>query len=326
MVHPFFAVKRAWAIPLAGSRYVTGHTEVSQARRREEGAPRASEAGEQVALITGANAGIGLALARNLLSTGWQVIAVNRSAFPGDDALLTDAVGTGRLRVYTADLTDFDALRAVLDELKAREARIDVLFNNAGGSFPTLAFSKQGREVHYELQTVAPYVLLMELRALLHRGELKTVINTSTAVFLRTRTFDPGALERPSNFRMLLGPYSTTKLALSLWTRELAPELAAEGIRLLSVDPGGNNTQRAGRPSGLPFWLRPIVTLFFPPPTKGASLLYDAALGNARRAPPGAYLVQGRAITLGFHAQGRAVLDQVRAIHAREFPARAPRA
>ncbi|MCP3162332.1 SDR family NAD(P)-dependent oxidoreductase [Myxococcus qinghaiensis] len=305
---------------------MTGHTEVSEARRREEGVPRASEAGEQVALVTGANAGIGLALTRNLLSTGWQVIAVNRSAFPEEDALLKDAVGTGRLRVYTADLTDFDALRAVLGELKGREARIDVLFNNAGGSFPTLAFSKQGREVHYELQTVAPYVLLMELRELLHRGALKTVINTSSAVFLRTKTFDPGALERPSNFRMLLGPYSTTKLALSLWTRELAPQLAAEGIRLLSVDPGGNNTQRAGRPSGLPFWLRPIVTLFFPPPTKGASLLYDAALGNARREPPGAYLVQGKATELGFQTQGRAVLDQVRAIHAREFPARSPRA
>ncbi|MFD2876985.1 hypothetical protein ACFTAO_14975 [Paenibacillus rhizoplanae] len=61
------------------------------------------------------------------------------------------------------------------------------------------------------------------------------------------RRFDPATLERPAKFAKLTGPYADTKLALSLWTAELAPALAAEGIMIRSADPGGNNTMRSGK-------------------------------------------------------------------------------
>lgn len=281
-----------------------------------------TEGQTRTALITGASSGIGLELTRRLLSEGWEVIALIRSGFPEDDALLRDSLGRKQLRVYNAELTDFGGLKRALEQLKAKEEKIDLLFNNAGGSLAQLGFSPQGRELHFELQTVVPYILFRELKEHLLRGRFKTVINTSTGAFRFTRHFDAGTLERPTTFKKLLGPYATTKLALSLWTREVAPQAAAEGLRLLSVDPGGNNTLRKGTGSGLPLIPKLLMKFFFPPPTRGASLLYEAAT-NGREIPSGAYLSEGKVAELKFTSQGRKILEKVSAIYEREFQAEA---
>lgn len=274
---------------------------------------------EHVALITGASAGIGLELTRRLLSENWQVVALNRSDFPGDDQNLQNAVHSGSLRVYTTeDLSDYVSLRRTLEEIKSKEQRIDILFNNAGGSFSQLSYSKQGREMHYELLTVVPYIILMELKGLLEQGDLKTVINTSSAAFNFTKTFSLEILERPKTFRKLIGPYATSKLALSLWTQAIAPQLAKEEMMIRSVDPGGNNTLRKGKPSGIPLVVKALMQLFFPPPAHGADMLYEGALG-AHRNKTGVYLVKGQVSKLKFSDQAQKVLQRIQQIYEAEF-------
>ncbi|MNO28217.1 Fatty acyl-CoA reductase [compost metagenome] len=272
------------------------------------------------ALITGANNGIGLELTRKMLAEGWQILALVRSGFPTDDTLITGAVKSKQLRIYTADLSDFTALRRALNEIKAKEQKIDLLFNNAGGSFPELRNSKQGREMHFELQTVVPYIITMELKELLQQGELKTVVNTSSNAFMTMKQFDPDTLEHPTEFKKLFGPYAASKLALSLWTRELAPQLASEGIIIRSADPGGNNTIRSGKKSGLPFWLKPVIKLFFPHPSHGAGLLYNAALGQHSKLP-GVFLIKDQVTELKFAVHSSKVLSKVQTIYEQEFAA-----
>lgn len=274
---------------------------------------------QMIALITGASAGIGLKLTRKLLSEDWQVIALNRSDFPPDDERIQTALKLGRLRIYkTTDLADYASLMRALEEIKGKEQRIDILFNNAGGSFPELSYSKQGREQHYELLTVVPYIILMELMELINRGHLKTVINTSSSAQKWTREFTIEILERPKNFRKLLGPYATSKLALSLWTQAIAPELAKDDIKIRSVDPGGNNTLRKGKKSGLPLLVAVMMRLFFSPPTHGANKLYEGALGE-HRDKTGVFLVKDRVAELKFQDQARNVLQRVNAIYEHEF-------
>lgn len=274
---------------------------------------------EHVALITGASAGIGLELTRRLLSENWQVVALNRSGFPEDDQNLQNAVHSGSLRIYkTEDLSDYVSLRHTLEEIKSKEQRIDILFNNAGGSFSQLSYSKQGREMHYELLTVVPYIILMEMKGLLKKGELKTVINTSSTAFHFTKAFSMEILERPKTFRKLIGPYATSKLALSLWTQAIAPQLAKEEIMIRSVDPGGNNTLRKGKPSGIPLVVKALMQLFFPPPAHGAGKLYEGALGDHQN-KTGVYLVKGQVSKLKFSNQSQNVLQRIRWIYEDEF-------
>lgn len=272
----------------------------------------------ETALITGSNNGIGLALTRKLLAEGWQVIAMVRSDFAEEDGSLQHAIRDGKLRVYKADLTAFSQLKHALNKIKEKETHIDVLFNNAGGSLSGIFYSKQGRELHFELQTVAPYIIFMELKELLQKGSRKTVVNTSTNAFASLKAFRADALEQPESFKKLFGPYAATKLALSLWTHALAPLAAPDGIVIRSADPGGNNTIRKGNSTGLPFYIRPIMKLFFASPDKGASLLYDAAVGH-HGGLSGVYVTKGKVAKLKFVEQAPLVLEKVQAIYEREF-------
>ncbi|GGD97495.1 SDR family NAD(P)-dependent oxidoreductase [Paenibacillus nasutitermitis] len=274
---------------------------------------------ENIALITGASAGIGLELTRKLLSEDWQVVALNRSDFPTDDMRIQEAVKSGWLRIYkTADLADYASLRRALEEIKEKEQRIDILFNNAGGSFSELSFSKQGREKHYELLTVVPYIILMELKELIISGRLKTVINTSSSALKFTKEFNIEILEHPQTFRKLLGPYATSKLALSLWTHAIASQLAKDDIKIRSVDPGSNNTLRKGKKSGLPLLVIPLMKLFFSPPTHGAGKLYEGALGEHHN-ETGVFLLKGQVTEIKFKDQARNILERVNMIYEHEF-------
>ncbi|MBB6731725.1 SDR family NAD(P)-dependent oxidoreductase [Cohnella zeiphila] len=274
----------------------------------------------RVALVTGATNGIGYELTRKLLADDWEVAALIRSEFRRDDPLVRDSLARGRLRTYRAELTDFQSLRNALERIKTEERSLDTLFNNAGGSFPKLDYSKQGRELHFELHAVVSYIIFMELKELLRNGTMRTVINTSSSALKMVRRFNPDKLERPDTFKKLLGPYATSKLALSLWTSELAPSLSADGIRMLSVDPGGNNTIRKDKNSGLPLIAKMMMKLVFPPPTHGASLLYQAA-AEANRTPSGSFLLKNRPYELPFAQHGRKVLELVRTIYEKEYAA-----
>lgn len=272
----------------------------------------------RTALITGANNGIGLELTRRLLTEGWHVAALIRSAFSNDDEITGSAIREGRLRVYTAELTDFTQLAAALQNIQTNETAIDVLFNNAGGSLPELRFSPQGREMHYELQTVVPYVVYRELKELLMRGSLKTVIGTSSNAFNYTKVFDADNLARPQRFKQLTGAYADTKLAMSLWTQALAPTEAEDGILLRSADPGPNNTIRKGKKSGLPFPVNYLMRFFFAPPTQGAGRLYDAAFGQYKK-ETGTLIDKKGIVKLKFADQAERVLENVDRIYRKEF-------
>ncbi|MDQ8737344.1 hypothetical protein [Paenibacillus sp. LHD-38] len=129
-------------------------------------------------------------------------------------------------------------------------------------------------------------------------------------------------LERPNEFTKLYAPCAATKLALSLWSYEIASKVAGEGLKILSVDPGANNTIRKGKRSGIPFYLKPIIKLFFPQPSKGAALLYDADM-LTNKAVSGSFLVNGRVTELKFIEQSRKVLEKVSSIYMKEFSAAA---
>ncbi|WP_458126186.1 SDR family NAD(P)-dependent oxidoreductase [Paenibacillus sp. Z3-2] len=272
----------------------------------------------RTALITGSTSGIGLELTRKLLAEHWQVIGLNRSTFPTDDTDIQNALRSGQLRLVQANLTNYDSLRTALDQIKSDTDSIDVLFNNAGGSAAELRFSDQGHEMHFELQTVVPYIIYMDLVDLLLKGQMKTVVNTSTTAFNMVKQFDLNTLERPTEFKKLFGPYAISKLGLSLWTREVAKSAKADGIQLLSVDPGGNNTLRGNKTSGLPFYIKPIMKWFFPHPSHGASLLYNGAFSSTRH-ESGTFLVKNKATALRFTEQGPAVLHRVNEIYEQRF-------
>ncbi|MCM3213689.1 SDR family NAD(P)-dependent oxidoreductase [Niallia taxi] len=152
----------------------------------------------KTALVTGANSGIGLELTKKLIENGWEVAALIRSEFPQEELNIHQKIRHGSIRIYRADLSDFAKIKSALMQIKEKEVKLDALFNNAGGSFPSLLFSPQGRELHYEIQTVVPYIITMELLDLLKKGEHGIVIQTSSNAFKMKKSFVAEELSNPS--------------------------------------------------------------------------------------------------------------------------------
>ena len=92
----------------------------------------------KVAMVTGAGSGIGRACALALLEAGYHVVLAGRRADAlNETATLTGALGANTLAVPT-DATDPAAVKVLFDATHARFGRLDVLFNNAGTSAPTI--------------------------------------------------------------------------------------------------------------------------------------------------------------------------------------------
>ncbi|MGG0737561.1 SDR family NAD(P)-dependent oxidoreductase [Niallia taxi] len=271
----------------------------------------------KTALVTGANSGIGLELTKKLIENGWEVAALIRSEFPQEELNIHQKIRHGSIRIYRADLSDFAKIKSTLMQIKKKEAKLDALFNNAGGSFPSLLFSPQGRELHYEIQTVVPYIITMELLDLLKKGEHGIVIQTSSNAFKMNKSFVPEELANPSKFQKLIGPYATTKLAITLWTHALAPKLRSEGITIVSIDPGNNNTMRKGRNGGLPLLIQPFIKLFSPHPSVGASRLYAGLESSPEDA--GLYFSKEKPSVFQFKQHAGQVLMQVQSIYENEY-------
>jgi len=269
------------------------------------------------ALITGAASGVGLELTKKLLAEGWEVIAFIRAAFPAGEAEIKTAIENKTLRIYNADLSDFTSLHRGLKTILAQETSIDVLFNNAGVSLGALSYSPQGREMHYEVNTVVPYIITQELKPLLQKGSLKTILHTSSNALLTVKNFDPAALARPKTFRKLFGPYAASKLALSLWAKAIASDFQAAGMEMRTVCPGPNQTPMT-KSAGMPVWLLLLRKFLFSPPSEGANRLSEAASPKFKGVI-GEFIEKGKIRPFNFQKDAQIVLRNVDVIYREEF-------
>lgn len=258
----------------------------------------------KTAVVTGAAGGIGLALIKRLLGDGWSVAALVHG--PSEELSALAQGCDGRLGIFVGDLADATSRRGLIDGVAAAEPKVDALFNVAGVNTAKLRFSPQGRELHYEVNTVAPYVVLVGLTEALASAGGRVVNVVSDAIFFDKR-FDPQRLDRPWRFRKVTGPYATSKLALALWGKAIAGRLAERGIVLVSVTPGPIRTA-FNRGPGLPLWMRLIVPLIERPTSHAVETLMDAA---TKPYPPGSFVMKGNVRELSFADKADATLRAI---------------
>jgi NAD(P)-dependent dehydrogenase (short-subunit alcohol dehydrogenase family) len=176
----------------------------------------------RTALVTGATAGIGRAIALQLAAEGADVIIHGRSVARGRQLVDEIRAAGGSARFIGADLTDSRDV-----ERLAREAGdVDILINNAGvyQFLPTAQMSDETFALHMDLNTRAPYVLVKALAPGMARRGSGSIVNIST---LAAAVPTAGT-----------GMYSASKAALEQLTRVWAAEYADKGVRVNAVAPG----------------------------------------------------------------------------------------
>ncbi len=187
----------------------------------------------QVALITGGGGAIGGAVARRMAGAGMSVVIADNDQAAAERVGAAIKAAGGKADALPVDVTEARAVKALVSEVAQRFGRIDVLANIAGGSF----YSKRLEEFTW--------------------AEWKQVIDTNLkGTFLMCREVAPIMQEQKrgrimntaSNYGVtgsaLRAPYSAAKAGIITFTKSLALELAADGVRANTVAPGPTDTPR----------------------------------------------------------------------------------
>ncbi|MFF3691233.1 SDR family NAD(P)-dependent oxidoreductase [Streptomyces sp. NPDC002187] len=190
-------------------------------------------------LITGATQGLGRGIALHLAARGDTVLLHGRDR-TRLDAVAAEVRATAphaTVRTYLADLADLDHVHAMADQVRAAEPRLDALVNNAvagGGSEPLRReLSRQGHELRFAVNHLAPYALTRDLLPLLAASAPARVVNVAS-IGQETIDFDDVMLVQGYEG---LRAYCRSKLAMIMATFELAAELTGTGVTVNTLHP-----------------------------------------------------------------------------------------
>ena len=253
-------------------------------------------------LVTGASYGVGEATARALAAAGATVLAVARSADRLDDLTAAIQAGGGRSVAYPADLTDQDAVSALVDRLTSGHGALDIVVSNAGKSLR--------RPLHHQYDRPHDFQRTIDVNYL---GPIRLLLGVLPAM----RAAGSGHIVNVSSVgvRMPPGPqwgaYQASKGAFDRWLRSVAPELHADGVDVTTIYFGLIRT-RMIEPSPMLGRLPGLTA------DEAADVIARAVVDRPRTiAPPWTFAAEVASVLLAGPADRAARLWQRRVLHSR---------
>lgn len=191
------------------------------------------------ALITGANRGIGLEVARQLAEKGFRIFLAARQREAGEQAAAALHKSGAQVTSVALDVTDAESLRNAAREVTAQGDHLDVLVNNAAilGDENLSVFETSAATLQDVLatNTIGPLLVAQAFLPLLAKSKAGRIINVSSSA---------GSLNEMGTYAPA---YSISKTALNAVTCQLAAALQSAGIAVNSVCPGWVRTDMGGR-------------------------------------------------------------------------------
>ncbi len=193
---------------------------------------------DQVCIVTGATAGIGLVTARELAERGATVVLISRSAkkCSATVAALREATSNERISAIAADLSLMSEVRRAAAEFSARQTRLDLLVNNAGAYFMARQETAEGNEMTFALNHLNYFLLTNLLLDMLIASAPARIVNVSSDAH-RGAKLNFADLQNSRRYAGFTA-YGQSKLANILFTAELARRLEGTGVTTNSLHPG----------------------------------------------------------------------------------------
>ena len=197
------------------------------------------DADRPLAVVTGANRGIGLEVCRQLAERGYAVVLGSRSLDRGEAAARRLSDRGLEVHVCQLDVADPEGVERAAGWISGSFGRCDALINNAAIEYDTdeLAATANLERVHRAMETnlFGPWRTTLALLPLLRRAAHPRIVNVSS---------EGGSL---ASMRAGTPAYHVTKAALNALTRTLAAELRADGVLVNAICPGWTGTDMGGR-------------------------------------------------------------------------------
>lgn len=240
---------------------------------------------KKLAIITGADGGMGTEITRAVASAGYQVVMACYDLKRAETKrkMLTEDTGNQDIEIEFIDLASLKTVAGFVSRMQTKGKCVSLLMNNAGTMETRRIITEDQLERTVSVNYVGPYLLTRKLLPLMDKG--------SRIVNMVSCTYAIGTLDFPDFFRQgrkgnfwRIPIYSNTKLALTLFTIELARRVKERGIVVNAADPGIVSTDIITMHA----WFDPLTDIFFRPfirtPKQGAataiSLLLDEEAGK----------------------------------------------
>lgn len=194
------------------------------------------------ALVTGANKGIGLAIARGLAKAGLSVWMGARDRSRGEEAVKQLQAEGLDVRFLEIDVADEDSVRRAAETVASETGILHVLVNNAGiildPKRPPSEARMEDIKATFEVNLYGPIRVTQAFLPLIKAGEDGRIVNMGSGVGSLALILDPTSIYSSVNFL----DYTTSKVALSAVTVAFAKELEPLGIKVNVVEPGNVQT------------------------------------------------------------------------------------
>ena len=240
---------------------------------------------QKLAVITGADGGMGMEITRAVATAGYKVIMACRDPEIAEEKrqLIMRETGNIALEIVPVNLASLSSTASFANELLQRGEVITLLMNNAGTMETRRCITEDGLERTVSVNYVAPYLLTRKLLPLM--GEGSRLVNMVSCTYAIGKLDFPDFFLRGKKGAFWRIPiYSNTKLALTLFTIALSKKVKEKGIIVNAADPGIVSTKIIT----MHMWFDPLTDIFFRPfirtPRQGAataiSLLLDEDAGK----------------------------------------------
>ncbi len=191
----------------------------------------------KIALVTGANAGMGKVIATELARQGATVAMVSRNRRNGEEAKseIATLIGNSSLDLLVADLSSQQAVRQLAEEFQQRYSHLDILVNNAGAHIQQREVSVDGIEMNLAINHLSSFLLTNLLLDTMRASAPARIVNVASNAMTRSINLDD--LQSKQTF-VPFDVYGQAKLAMVMCGYVLARRLIGTGITVNALHPG----------------------------------------------------------------------------------------
>jgi NAD(P)-dependent dehydrogenase (short-subunit alcohol dehydrogenase family) len=193
---------------------------------------------EKVFFITGATDGLGklvaIDLARQYKDATILIHGRNKEKLEKSLIEVKRVSGNPNIESWLADFSSMDEVRGIAEEILSKHPAIEILINNAGAGFAAPHYGKDGTEMRFAVNYLAPFLLTRLLLPALKKGNKSRIVNVASAGQSAIH-FDDIMLENKFD---AITAYTQSKLALVMFSIDLAAEMLPDHITVNSLHPG----------------------------------------------------------------------------------------
>ena len=246
----------------------------------------------KICLITGGNSGIGKATALGLAKMGATVVIVSRNKEKGETAV-TDIIaksGNKNVELIQADMSSQNSIHKLAEDLKARHEKLHLLINNAGVYLTKRTTTENGLESTFAVNHLGPFLLTSLLLDILKASAPSRIVNVTSDAHngAKINFEDLQGEKRFSGWQA----YGQSKLAMILFTHELAKKLEGTGVTANSAHPGVVRTNFAKNNGGLVMLGFRFLGIFFISPDSSAKRILYVATSPSLEGVTGKYFTR----------------------------------